>query len=476
MFDSQDQTFPNQENKNNNGTEIDLDCLLEGNFGKPTKRKEKNLKSEEHKLLDDRGRVKSEYLPKNVKKRDNSIREFDSNRIKTAVEKAMKSVNQLDTDLSKKITRDVSLKIIEKNYSCPSVDQIHTLVEDTLMDESVHEIAREYITYRNKHRPNLFNKRENIKPYEYPHFIDFVNAIRQSYWVHDEFDYSADEQDIRVNLSKKENSAVIRSMLAISQIESKVKNFWGNIYYHMPKPEIAKVGATFSESEVRHEDAYSNLIELVGMNNIFENIMNISVLKERSLFLEKVNRFKNSDDPKEFFETIILFSMFVENVSLFSQFLIIMSFNKKKNYLKGMSNAIEATSKEEEVHANFGFELVNKIKEENPKWWDQDIIDRVIKMAHEAFETEDKILDWIYENGDLDIIPKHYARNYIKERLNSSLNNIGINSVFLVDTEIKKETKWFDDSISLMRNYDFFHKRPTSYSKRQKAVTGKSIF
>ena len=64
--------------------------------------------------------------------------------------------------------------------------------------------------------------------------------------------------------------------------------------------------------------------------------------------------------------------MFVENVSLFSQFLIMMAFNKHKNVLKGISNAVEATSKEEDIHARFGFELVNIIREENPDLFDKD--------------------------------------------------------------------------------------------------------
>ena len=55
-------------------------------------------------------------------------------------------------------------------------------------------------------------------------------------------------------------------MLAISQIEIAVKTFWGDIYKRMPKPEIGNVGATFAESEVRHADAYSHLIQLLGLN------------------------------------------------------------------------------------------------------------------------------------------------------------------------------------------------------------------
>jgi ribonucleoside-diphosphate reductase beta chain len=42
-------------------------------------------------------------------------------------------------------------------------------------------------------------------------------------------------------------------------------------------------------------------------------------------------------------KSVLLFSLFIEHVSLFSQFLIMMSFNKEKNILKGISNVVEAT-------------------------------------------------------------------------------------------------------------------------------------
>ena len=49
-----------------------------------------------------------------------------------------------------------------------------------------------------------------------------------------------------------------------------------------------------------------------------------------------------------------------------------MSFNKNNNVLKGISNVVEATSKEEEIHGNFGAEIINIIKQENPDWFDKE--------------------------------------------------------------------------------------------------------
>ena len=105
--------------------------------------------------------------------------------------------------------------------------------------------------------------------------------------VHTEFNFTSDIQDYKVHLSEKEKSAVERAMLAISQIEVAVKTFWGDIYKRMPKPEIGNVGATFAESEVRHADAYSHLIQLLGLNNEFENLLQVPAIRRRIKYLEK---------------------------------------------------------------------------------------------------------------------------------------------------------------------------------------------
>jgi ribonucleoside-diphosphate reductase beta chain len=196
---------------------------------------------------------------------------FESEKIKNAILSAMESIDKVDIEMAEKIARLTKKSLFrgDKN-KVPHVDEIHDMVENKLMDNGLNDVAKEYIIYRAKRRPNIFSKRVNLKPYDYPELIEYVDAIRHSYWVHTEFNFTSDIQDFKVHLNEKEQSAVQRAMLAISQIEIAVKTFWGDLYKRMPKPEIGSVGATFAESEVRHADAYSHLIQLLGLNNEFE--------------------------------------------------------------------------------------------------------------------------------------------------------------------------------------------------------------
>jgi len=323
---------------------------------------------------------------------------------------------------------------------------------------------------------NIFEKRTNIKPYEYPQLYQYIPAIRNSYWVHTEYNYTSDIHDLKVGLSENEKEVLINAVLAISQIENQVKEFWGRIGDKLPKPEIKKVGATFSESEVRHEDAYSHILDITNLNGKFEEVIDTPAIKGRIKYLDKILDISKSQEPSDIFKSIILFSMFIENVSLFSQFLIIMSFNKEKNVLKGISNAVEATSKEENLHAQFGFDLVNIMKEENPEWWNEELLLELTTFTYKAFEAEKGIIEWIFEKGNLDFITKETCIEFIKQRFNDSLNSIGMDLKFKVDDNILIKTEWFTDEVDMTKRPDFFNKRSINYNKKSKAITEDELF
>ena len=157
------------------------------------------------------------------------------------------------------------------------------------------------------------------------------------------------------------------------------------MYHRIPKPEIGSVGSTFAESEVRHADAYSHLLEILGLNSEFKELKKKPAIMKRVRYLETALKNSKSDDNREYAEAILLFSLFIEHVSLFSQFLIIMAFNKHKNMLKGISNVVEATSKEEQIHGDFGIDLIKILQKENPDWFTKEYHKNIQEMCQTSF-------------------------------------------------------------------------------------------
>jgi ribonucleoside-diphosphate reductase beta chain len=425
-----------------------------------------------------------------IQKRDGTIQDLNINKISEAIYKAMSSVGMGTIEDSENVAEDVVARLNEKfkenledhttGEVCPGVEEVQNMVEESLMANDFFDVAKAYILYRNERaamrKRDIFKKRINLKPYEYPELYEYVGAIRHSYWIHTEFNFVGDVQDFKVNVNEKERNVIKNTILAIAQIEVAVKTFWGDIYKKMPKPEIGAVGATFAESEVRHTDAYSHLLEILGLNSEFDKIKSIPALMNRVNYLEKAIKNRSSEDNREYTQSILLFALFIEHVSLFSQFLIMMSFNKHKNLFKGISNAVEATSKEEQIHGLFGIEIINILKNEHSEWFDKEFEDSIIKQCHDAYEAERIVLDWIFEKGELDFMPKVVILEFIKQRFNNSLESIGIRKIFSVDETFTKESDWFYDEVIATKHGDFFNKKSINYNKKSKSITSEDLF
>jgi ribonucleoside-diphosphate reductase beta chain len=153
-----------------------------------------------------------------------------------------------------------------------------------------------------------------------------------------------------------------------------------------------------------------------------------------------------------------------------------MSFNKHRNLFKGISNAVEATSKEEQIHGMFGIDVINIIKNEHPEWFDDACRELIMNSCREAYEAESKIVDWIYEKGELSFLPAANVKEFIKHRLNNSLSSIGLERVFTVSDALLEETDWFDNEVIATKHVDFFNKRSINYNKRSASVTSEDLF
>lgn len=323
---------------------------------------------------------------------------------------------------------------------------------------------------------DIFKKRINYKPFEYPEILEFVEAINKSFWVHSEVDFTADIQDFQSQLEPHEKNAIKNSLLAIAQIEVSVKTFWGNLYHHLPKPEFNGLGSTFAECEFRHSEAYSRLLEVLGYNDEFLKVVEIPAIKERIDFLSNVLKHANSTTPKEYVSSLLLFSILIENVSLFSQFAIILSFTRFKGYMKNVSNIIAWTSVDEQIHANAGIYLINKIREEQPELLTDKDIEDIYALVDQSVELESKILDWIFELGEIDNISKENLLNFMKYRVDDSLIKIAMKPRYNVTSDEYRPMVWFEEEVFANSLDDFFAKRPVDYTKHDKSITANDLF
>jgi ribonucleoside-diphosphate reductase beta chain len=314
----------------------------------------------------------------------------------------------------------------------------------------------------------IFDEQIARKPDKYPWAQEFISAMHEGFWTHKEFSFSSDVQDFKVNLSDEEREIIVRTLSAIGQIEVAVKKFWAKLGDNLPHPTLTDLGYVMAGVEVIHNNAYQRLLEVLGMEDIFEQNLKLDVVSGRVNYLRKYNHKFYKDSRKQYVYALILFTLFIENVSLFSQFYIILWFGRFKNVLKDTTQQVTYTKNEELIHAKVGMKLVNTIRKECPELFDEELEQKILHEAGEAFKAESKIIDWIVGDWQDKRISSDILKEYIKSRINDSLKEIGFNQLFDIDHSKARDYEWMDEEVLANNAVDFFYQRPTDYAKANK--------
>lgn len=324
---------------------------------------------------------------------------------------------------------------------------------------------------------SIFTVRKNYKPYEYGHITDpLINAMWAGHWTHNEFNFLNDVQDYKTKLTEEERGVIKRAILLTSQVEVSVKSYWSNIGKLLPKPEIADLGAVNGGIEVIHSKAYAEILSKLGLEEEFEKIFNEPIVARRVAYLSKYVNKLYKDDHKNILYSLVLFTLFTEYTALFSQFYIVLGFNRFKNVLKDVANVVQYTSKEENLHAEGGLALINIIRDENPELFDEEFINKILNEVNEAFLAESALIDWILEDYSNEFLSKDIIKEYIKRRLNECLVKIGIAEEFTLDKDLVEKSLWMDEEVYASALTDFFHKKPIDYSKKMKTFNEEDLF
>jgi ribonucleoside-diphosphate reductase beta chain len=261
-------------------------------------------------------------------------------------------------------------------------------------------------------------------------------------------------------------------MLAISQIEVSVKAFWGNIYSTFPKPEFHNLAMTHGESEVRHGELYSRLLALLGFEKEFKEFLNNQTARDRFNWLTK----PRNSTPTDVVYNIAIFAMLMENVSLFSQFLIMLSYRRHLGVMKNIANGVGWTVQDETAHYETGAWLVQQMRSEYPEIDASGFVDRMKEVAFQALEHEIKMIDYILDGEKLTFLSRESIIEFVKDRLNRSLQGLRIEPVYECDPNLLEETKWFYLLTTGTSHKDFFDVRPVEYGVKDVVFSHDQLF
>jgi ribonucleoside-diphosphate reductase beta chain len=329
---------------------------------------------------------------------------------------------------------------------------------------------------KNLNKPKMFDEQVSRKPNLYPWTESFIEAIHSGFWTDKEFNFKSDVQNFKVSLTDQEREIVIRTLSAIGQIEVAVKTFWAKLGENLPHPSLSDLGYVMANTEVIHNNAYERLLTVLGLEDIFEENLKLEWIQGRVKYLKKYTHRFYKDSKKQYLYALVLFTLFVENVSLFSQFYIVNWFARFKNVLKDTDQQVKYTRNEENLHAMIGTKIINTIREEYPELFDAELEQKILHEADEAYKSEAKIVDWMVNGIKEEGLTAEILKEFIKNRINESLNGIGFKSAFEVDKELISSTVWFDEELLGNNQTDFFHSRPVDYSKSNQSFDEDDLF
>src|SRR3546814_7209467 len=129
-----------------------------------------------------------------------------------------------------------------------------------------------------------------------------------------------------------------------------------------------------------------------------------------------------------------------------------------------------------DLHANAGIYLVNKIKEEFPEFFDAETKSRIHDIVSQSIEVEAEILDWIFENGEIEVVSKKNLLNFMKYRTDDSLANVGLDRIYHVSEMEYQPMIWFEEEVFANSLNDFLANRSVAYSQQDKRITAADLY
>ena len=328
----------------------------------------------------------------------------------------------------------------------------------------------------------LFEERVAYKPFEYPeYYTEGWLKQAQAFWLHTEIAMQSDVKDWKENLSASEKNLVGNILLGFAQTECAVSDYWtGMVTKWFPKHEIKQMAMMFGSQETIHAVAYSYLNESLGLED-FEAFLHDEATSAKFEMLMSTKAdythedLANSADARlDVATSLAIFSAFAEGVSLYSSFAVLYSF-QMRNLLKGVGQQMKWSVRDESLHSRMGCKLFNHMCEEYPELRESSKFS-IENAARYMVDMELKFIDKMFEMGDLENSKSSDLKEFIKQRANEKLKELGYNEIFVVNQEQAGNLEWFYHLTGGHTHTDFFAIRSTDYSKASEGDDWDDIF
>jgi ribonucleoside-diphosphate reductase beta chain len=270
------------------------------------------------------------------------------------------------------------------------------------------------------------------------------------------------------NLSADERRVIMRNLGFFATAESLVgNNIVLAIFKHITNPECRQYLLRQAFEEAVHTHTFHYICESLALEQgeVFNMYNEVNTIHNKDKFemditssiLDPNFTTETFEGKQKFLENLIGYYVIMEGIFFYSGFVMMLSFHRQ-NKMTGVGEQFQYILRDESIHLNFGIDLINGIKEENPEIWTPEFQAHILKLIKQAVELEIQYANDCLPRGILGLSAPLF-RDYVQFIADRRLERIGLKTEY----GSKNPFPWMSETIDLGKEKNFFETRVTEY-------------
>ena len=239
------------------------------------------------------------------------------------------------------------------------------------------------------------------------------------------------------------------------------------IFKHVTNPEARQYLLRQAFEEAIHTHTFHYIVESLALDprEVFNMYHEVASIHDKDMFEMKLTTgimdpnftTETTEGAQQFLKNLVGFYIIMEGIFFYSGFAMILSFGRQ-NRMTGIAEQFQYILRDETTHLNFGIDLINGIKQENPHLWTEELKGEIQDMIDEAVELEIAYAQDCLPRGILGLNAGLF-REYVQYIADRRLERIGMKKKYMA----RNPFPWMSESMDLQKESNFFEKKVTDY-------------
>ncbi|MCB1827245.1 MAG: ribonucleotide-diphosphate reductase subunit beta [Coxiellaceae bacterium] len=310
-----------------------------------------------------------------------------------------------------------------------------------------------------------------LVPFKYTWAWDKYLAACANHWMPNEINMAADValwKDPN-GLTEAERTIIKRSLGFFSTADSVVaNNLVLAIYRNITNPECRQYLLRQAFEEALHVHSYQHIIQSLGLDegevfNMYREIPSVATkaqwaLKYTKSIADPNFRTGTVETDQRLLRDLIAFYVVFESIFFYVGFTQILAMGRRGK-MTGTSEQFQYILRDESMHANFGIDVINQIKIENPHLWTDKFQSEVIEMIREGVALESQYAEDTMPQGILGLNAKMF-KEYLQYIANRRCAQLGLKEQY---PGVENPFPWMSEMMDLKKEKNFFETRVIEY-------------